>query len=191
MNITQKQKNFIEKIIKESSVYRGNEYLFDEFFNEVIRRAYSLVSKQDELENIRVYLKRIVNSAIVEVIKNQVKNSYSNKTDTKEYEQESLNLGYEFDENSDIELDYDISSDEPSRKPVCLSESQINQIKKIIYNLDEKNNSDFYKNIFELRYLKGLNNNKISEKLKIEELEVDKKLLYMLSNIRKEGFAFK
>ena len=186
MNITQEQKEFIENIIKECHGYKGNEHLLDEFCNEVIRRAYSFISKQNEFNGIKVYLKKIANVAIFEVIKNSANLTELNKNTD---EQETLNVGYEFDENGDIALNYDISFEDVPDKPICLSENQINQIKNIVCNIDEKNNPDFYKNIFELRYLKGLNNNKIAEKLEIEEFEVDKKLLFMLNKVRKEIFS--
>ena len=177
MNITQEQKEFIENIIKECHGYKGNEYLLEEFFNEVIRRAYSLVSKQNELDNIKVYIKRIANSVILEVLKNF---SGSNKT---------ANINYAVDENGDIALNYDISFGDVSCKQASLTKSKINQVKKIICNIDDENNSDFYKNIFELRYLKGLNNNEIAEKLEINVSEVDKKLLFMLRKVKQEVFA--
>ncbi|OGH97548.1 MAG: hypothetical protein A2039_07100 [Candidatus Melainabacteria bacterium GWA2_34_9] len=183
MNITQEQKEFIENIIKECPGYKGHEYLLDEFCNEVIRRAYSLVSKQSELNTIKVYIKRIANTAIIDVIKNSINQPCSYKDNG---EQEPLNIGYEFDENGDIALNYDISFEEVSEKQVSLSESQINQIKEIICNIDENNNSGFHKNIFKLRYIKGLNNNEIAETLEINEPEVDKKLLFMLNKVGKE-----
>jgi len=189
MNITQEQKEFIENIIKECPGYKGNEYLFEEFFKEVIRRAYSLISKQNELDNIKVYIKRIVNTSVMEVIKNSANFSVLNKNNSKDCaEQEALNIDYECDENGDIALSYDISFEEVASKQEFLSESQISQIKELIFNIDEKNSSDFCKNIFELRYFKGLSNNEIAEKLEIKELEVDKKLLFMLNKIRKEVF---
>jgi len=187
MNITLEQKEFIENIIKECQGYKGHEYLLDEFCNEVIRRAYSFVSKQNELDNIKVYLKRIANTAIIDVIKNSINQSCSYKSDNRGCgEQEALNIGYDFDENGDIALNYDISFEEVSEKQVCLSESRINQIKEIVCNIDENNNSGFHKNIFELRYIKGLNNAEIAEKLEIKEPEVDKKLLFMLNKVGKE-----
>jgi len=190
MNITQEQKEFIENIIKECPCYRDNEYLLEEFYNEVVRRAYSLVSKQNELDNIKVYIKRIANSAIMEVIKNPANFSIPGKDNRENScEQEALNINYECDENGDIALNYDISFEEVSEKQVSLSESRIGQIKEIICNIDEKNSSELYKNIFELRYLKGLNNNEIAEKLEIKEFEVDRKLLFMLNKIRKEVFV--
>jgi len=190
MNITQEQKEFIENVIKECQGYKGHEYLLDEFCNEVIRRAYSFVSKQNELDSIKVYLKRIANTAIIDVIKNSINQTGSYKSADRDCDgQEDLYIGYEFDENGDIALNYDISFEEVSGKQVCLSESQINQIKEIICNIDENNNSGFYKNIFELRYLKGLNNSDIAEKLEIEDLDVDKKLLFMLNKVKEKVFS--
>ena len=189
MNITREQKEFIENIIKECSGYKENENLLDEFCNEVIRRAYSLVSDQKELNNIKIYIKRIANAAILDVIKNSVKLPVFNKNDIG-YSEEALNIGYDCDENGDIALNYDITFEKISRKLVCLSEHQVNQVKEIISNIDEKNNLVFCKNIFDLKYSKGLNNNEIAKRLEINESEVDKKLLFMLSKIRKEVLCF-
>ncbi len=187
MNITQEQKEFIENIIKENPCYRGNEHLFDEFFNEVIRRAYSLISRQNDFDNIRIYIKRIVSTVILEVVKKSSNMSAINKLGIVDAEQKkSVNICYEFDENGDIALNYDISFEEVSSKHVELSQMQISNIKNIIYRLDEENNCGIYKNIFELRYLKGLNNNQIAQKLDIKEKDLDKKLLFMLGKVNKE-----
>lgn len=190
MNITQEQKEFIENIIKECPSYKGHESLIDQFCNEVIRRAYSLFSKQNDLNGLKIYLKRIVTASIIDVIKNSINQSCSyNLNNNDSEEQKTFNIGYDFDENGDIALNYDIPFEEETEKQACLSESRINQIKEIICNLEEKNNSGFYKNIFESRYLKGLNNTEIAEKLEMKESEIDKMLLFMLGKVRKEVFS--
>lgn len=190
MNITQEQKEFIENIIKDAHGYEGNESLLDEFFNEVVRRSSTLISKQNELDNIKFYIKRIANTVIFELIKTSAKPNIIKKTDNKaSAPADVLKIGYEFDENGDIALNYDISFEEVSSKKTCLSKIQIKKIEEIVYNLDEENKSDFYENIFKLRYLKGLNNSEIAERLEIKESEVDKKLLFIINKVRKEVFV--
>lgn len=180
MNITQEQKEFIENIIKECSCYKDNEYLLDEFCNEVIRRAYSLFSNQDNLDSIRVYLKRIANIAMLDVIKNADKYV----TDKYVEAQEPVSIGYEFDENGDIALNYDIPFEEAANNRLQLTQDQITQIKDVVCSIDENSNSALYKDIFELRYIKGLNNSEIAEKLEIKETDVDKKLLFLLGRVK-------
>lgn len=189
MNITQSQREFIENIVKECTGYRENEHLLDEFCNEVIRRAYSLVSKQNDLDSIRIYIKRIANAAILDVIKKSKTMSASNQIACDNFKEQGLaSIGYEFDENGYIAVNYDISFEDAADKQLYLSEKQIDRVKEIVFSMDEKNNSEFYKNIFELRYLEGLNNKEIAERLGMDESDVDKKLLLMLGKIKEEVF---
>lgn len=181
MNITQEQKEYIESIIKECPGYKGNECLLDDFCNEVIKRAYSFVSEQKELDTVKIYLKRIANSAILEVIRNSISSSLN------KVEKDDFVIDCEFDENDDIALNYDISFETSQEEDIFLTENQINNIKEFICKSDEDNH--FYKNLFEMRYLKGLNNLEIAERLEIKESEVNKKLLFLLGNIKKEVFS--
>lgn len=193
MNITQEQKNFIESIIIECSGYRGNEHLLDKFCDEIIRRAYNLISKPNDLENSRVYVKRIANFAIMEVVKSSKEAADLNKAvpvvSVDSIEQISSAANYEFDENGDIIINYDISFEEISEKIDTLTKKQIKNIQNVILNLEKDDNTVNYKEIFELRYVSGLNNTEIGEKLELQESEVDKRLLLMLNSVRKEVFS--
>lgn len=186
MQITYEQKIFIENIIKECHGYEGNEHLLDKICDEVIRRSTKLFSSRKELGSIRVYLKRIVNYAIFEVINNPA-NTYVDC-----YNAETINKNadndYKFNYNDDIAYDYELSFEEDSDKTADLSENKINSIKNIICVINKENHSSFYKNIFELRYIKGFNNSEIAESLNLTESEVDKKLVFMLNRIREEVF---
>ncbi len=160
MQITPEQKEFIESIIKETPAYKKNEFLMQEFCDETIRRAYNLVTSPKERNSVKPYLKRVINSVMMEIIKNSV---------------------CEFNDNEDISISYDFSSKDNSDEKNSLTEDKINQIKEIIDKMD--------KNIFEFRYIKGLSNKEIGENLEISEYDVDRRLLLMLNRINKEVFA--
>jgi DNA-directed RNA polymerase specialized sigma24 family protein len=168
MIITQEQKEFIENIIKECYGYKGNEDLLGEFCDEVLRRAYSFLSEKNDLNQIKVYLKRIANSAILDVIKNQIN-------------QPALESVH--DTPVCNEPDYNISYEEESVNQFFIDDNQINSIKSIVNNINKTNPSMSYREIFEHRYVKGLNNQEISEALNIREFDINERLLFMLKEI--------
>lgn len=157
MIITSEQKLIIENIIKECHGYKGNEHLLEAFFDEVVRKADALISNQKDINNIKVYLKRIANVAILEVSKRPA--SYTYMAPSKDF----------FEEIPD--------------KQSFLEESQIYIIENTLNTLAENDDSGLYKKIFKFRYLDGLKNNEIAHNLDIEESEVNKKLLFILNNL--------
>jgi len=203
MIIMQEQKEFIENIIKECSGYKENEALLDEFCDEVIRRADTLLADKNninDLNGIKIYLKRIANTVITHVTQNATDLTVSSVIENQKFitqnkRQESVSIDYELDENGDIALnyDYDLSFEGEEvvekLKQKHPTESQIKSIKNNICDLDKKNPSLLYKNIFEMRYSSGLNNQEIAQLLEIKESEVDKNLLFMLNNLKKEVFV--
>jgi len=174
MNITQEQKEFIENIIKEVPAYKGKEYLLEEFYNEVIRRAYSFISKQEDLLEIKVYIKRIANVVVFDVFKNSDK--YINKNNEPEFSS--------IDELCETEISYDIDFQGQTQENKTLSKNQVEEINEIICSLEEENNYNIYKEIFFLRYQKGFSNLEVAETLEISETEADKRLLFMLEKIQ-------
>jgi len=160
MQITPEQKQLIESIIKEAPGFKNNEYLLEEFYNETIRRAYNLISSPKDISIVKPYLKRVINSVIIEIIKISSDN---------------------FTENQDIQINYDFSLKELNNDKNFLTQDKISKIKQLISKMD--------KNIFEFRYIKGLSNKEIAEKLEIDVDEVDQKLLLMLQSVREEVFT--
>lgn len=176
MNITQDQKEFIESIIKEVPAYKGKEFLLEEFYNEVVRRAYSFISKQEELSEIKVYIKRIANLVVFEISKNSDK--YLNQNN----EQDLTSA----EEICETEVNYNIDFQEQEQQKQNLSDTQVKNIQEIICSLEEENNYNIYKEIFFLRYKKGFSNLEIAETLEISDIEVDKRLLFLLEKIQDE-----
>lgn len=191
MQIKQEQREYLENIIKSSPVYNGNDNLLEDFLNETVKRAYDLVSEEQNLDSIKIYLKRIANSVILDVIKNSINQSVSSNGigNLKTEEKKSSGIVYECDENGDISIDYDMSFDKTPEEKTILSEQQINRIKEVVSAIDSEEQALVYKNIFELRYFKGFNNLEIAEKLEISEYDVDKKLLFILNKINEEVFC--
>ncbi len=58
------------KYIKANSKYQGNEDLCEDFLAESMRRSLSVVENVDDISFIEPYLKKVVNTSILTVLKN-------------------------------------------------------------------------------------------------------------------------
>ena len=70
------------KLIKSNARYQGNEDLCDDFLAEASRRALTVTSNIDDITFIEPYLRKVVNTSILVVLKNsgrvmRVKNSFT------------------------------------------------------------------------------------------------------------------
>ena len=69
------------KYIKSNAKYQGNEDLCEDFLAESLRRSYSVLESVDDISFIEPYLKKVVNTSILTVLKNsgrvqRIRNSF-------------------------------------------------------------------------------------------------------------------
>ena len=59
----------IEKCIKSNKKFQNNEDLYEDFFNETYQKSLSLLTSVSSETTLELYLKRVVTSAMVNVLK--------------------------------------------------------------------------------------------------------------------------
>ena len=69
MELAQDKIDLIEKLIKNDRKYSNNEDLYDDFFNETAKRSVSIMNAIDSESTLEAYLRRIVTTSIVSVLK--------------------------------------------------------------------------------------------------------------------------
>ena len=177
MIISQEQRIQIEDIIKECSGYKGNEYLLDKIFEEVVRRTDSLISGNKDIGDIKIYLKRVANIVILEITNNP--ESFAERQISPVTEQcEQFN-----EDKDEFPLSTSSFSEIEESRPV-LSVTQVNLIKNSLKYLEQ--DAELCGEIFRLRYLQKLSSMQIAARLGIVESEVDNKLVFLLSNLSQE-----
>lgn len=172
MEKEQKHRELIENIVKNAPGFRGNEDLLDDMTEECITRAASFLESTSDDGTQSVYIKKIVNSTVIDIIKHAEK--YRADKIRKQQEASSFQevaVKYQTDKNgviiNDGEFEIPESSDEDT-----ISDKQIEEIKKRINKTDREYPEKLYGKIFELRFVKELGYQEIAEKLEKPQDEV-------------------
>ena len=70
MDLLKQQTNLIEKLVKANSKYSGNEDLLEDFCMETYQKSYFILQSVEDTDILEKYLKKVVSSAIIDVLKN-------------------------------------------------------------------------------------------------------------------------
>ena len=60
----------IEKLVKSSPKYKGNEDLLEDFCSETYQKSYLILQSVEDINSLEAYMKKVVSSAIMDVLKN-------------------------------------------------------------------------------------------------------------------------
>ena len=173
-------RELIEKLVAKAPGVKSNQDLIPEMIEESLKRAGSFLESSTE-GNSEIYVKKIVNAAVIDIIKSadKIRAEKDKKAqETKEFQEVSLK--YETDKQGKIIYSAEI----PEEKcEAGLSDEQINAVKERIRNLDSEAPEREYKRIFELRYLRGMDYVKSAKKLDMREEEVLKTLRELFKEV--------
>ena len=183
MGYKQEHIELIENIIKNSPGFKGNESLFDDILSETLKRAETFFDSSENSSNVEVYLKRIAINVIVDTVKNSKKITSAKDEErqlTEEFKEVTIN--YETDEQGKIIYNIQLPALKNSEKNE-ISQEKIDKIKEAVIKLDKKNPPKKYKQIFELRFIKGLNTSEIAQKLELEEAHAKKAIIELFNEM--------
>jgi len=175
-----KNRELIENLVAKAPGVKKNQDLLNEMVEESLKRAGSFLENSSQGDS-EVYIKKIVNSAVIDIIKNADKiRTEKDKKSQETNEFQEVELKYETDVQGKIVYSAEVPEEECG---IEFSDEQINLFKDRIKELDSKFPAKEYKRIFELRYLRGMDYQKTAKKLKISEEEVLKVLQDLFKEI--------
>ncbi len=183
MEISLEHRQIIEDIIRKNPRLSGNEDLFEDFCSETIKRSLSVFSSINDVNNLEVYLSKISSSAILEVLRSSGRLKRINKKYQKINEMPISPTGV-YNINNDGELVYDIPDDSANFEEKIILQEDIQRIRDIIVQIDMREKAKKYRDIYFLRYIKGLKQAEISKELAISQGEVSKRLIDLVSKIK-------
>lgn len=70
MELLKEHRNLIEKLVKACPKYSGNEDLLEDFCSETYQKSYLIIQSVQDENALEAYMKRVVSSAIIDVLKN-------------------------------------------------------------------------------------------------------------------------
>lgn len=192
LNTIEKQKEYIYKFIKTNPRYLGNEDLLEDFCNEAYLKLNLFLSAVNNASNIEGYIRKVVNTSILNVLKNsgkirRTKNGYEQVTSVPldlgiqdSYNIQNKNRSQEFYHPANI----DNSNQEIIDNKIDTN-LELEKIVDFIIKLNEEDPTKKYLELFSLRFIKQAKQKEISKNLKISQSEVSKRLVKMSDLIRK------
>ena len=70
MELVKEHTDLIKKLVKANPKFKGNEDLLDDFCSETYQKSYLILQSVNDIESLNAYMKKVVSSAIIDVLKN-------------------------------------------------------------------------------------------------------------------------
>ena len=174
VDFSQEHLDLIESIVRKNPRFSGNEDLFEDFCSETCNRSYSILTTVNDVDNLTIYLNKIVSSAILNVLKNSGRLKRT-KTNYEKVQEIPISLTqYNVDDNG--EMVFDIPDPALPVDEKISRQEEIKLIRNIICKINMDEPEKQYFEIFKSRYFSMLKQSEIAYNLNISQGEVSKRL---------------
>lgn len=204
------QRELIESIIKQNPSFAGNEHLLEQFCSEVYKKSYLLLDSVSNVDSLRNYLTKVVDTSISNVVKANIPSNpvslkdivedvvpkqvimsepvvQVSKTPDEIIEEKIISINKKDNKLPEIKNPYEGLIDPLeliSEKPV--NPSLAKNIVNAIVKLDSKEPNKKFLDIFKLKYVQKLKQSEISKNLRISQNDLSKRFCEMVKLIRQE-----
>lgn len=198
VEITQEKIDLISKIIKNDRKFQNNEDLFDDFLNETCRRSAAIISSIDNGATLEAYLRKVVSTSIISVLKDsgRLRRSKSGYTATVEVPIETVAPVVEEitpqPTDSPVNL-FNYSSFDSGYASInipmnpednAIHNEVVNFIADTLERINEEEPEEKFMDIFILRYDKGLTQREMAQELGISQSEVSKRIYSLIDKVK-------
>ena len=180
MNLTQDKIDLISRIIKNDRKFPNNEDLYDDFFNEACHRSNTILEAIDDESALESYLKRVVSTSIITVLKDsgRLRRSKTGYMSTKEVVYES-NKAEEV-VNYSGSIGYDNIKIPVTPEEVAIQREVLEFAAQTVKKIDSQEPDKRYSDIYLMRYDKGMTQKEIAEELGVSQSDISKRLYSLL-----------
>ena len=202
VELTREKIDLIAKIIKNDRKYPNNEDLYEDFFNETCQRSMAIFDAVEDEATLETYLKKVVTSSIIGVLKNsgRLRRSKAGYIPTKEvsldtvsssekpddfiteapavFNTEKTNLG-EHAAVSYLHINIPSSPEENAIRSEILS-----FVARTIDRVDRADPDKQFMQIFVMRYKNGMTQKQIANELNISQSEISKRLYGLIDKVK-------
>lgn len=178
--------DLIKKIITSDKKYVDNEDLFEDFFNETYKRSLLVIKTVKNESSLEAYLKKIVTTSILNVLKDSGRVRRS-KEGFKKVEEKSFDEIVSIPQNkySDVNVNYDIVDLSDGPEEVVIKKETLQKLLDAVLIAHTNNPAKQYMQLYELRYVKELKQKDIAKELNLSQSEVSKRLLDLIEEVKK------
>ena len=180
MEIAQEKIDLIGKIIKNDRKYLNNEDLFEDFLNETCKRSVAIIESIETEATLETYLRRIVTTSIINVLKDSGRLRRTGKTYTPT---KSVYMDTSHD-YSDVIISYSNIDIPQTPEDIVIQKELLDFVADTVIGIDKENPDKGYLQMYTLRYDKGMTQAEIAQELGISQSEVSKRLFKLMEKVR-------
>ena len=189
MELTQDNINLIGQIVKNDRKYSGNEDLYDDFLNEACKRSASIFSAIDNEATLETYLRRVVTTSIVNVLKDsgRLRRTKTGYMSTKEVVTEVpiVEVPAKTDYSTYV-VSYDNIVVPESPEDVAIKKEILAFVAETIIKIDSEEPEEQYMQIYKMRYNDGMTQKEIAQELDLSQSEISKRLYGLIEKVKSE-----
>jgi RNA polymerase sigma factor (sigma-70 family) len=185
LEIAQEKIDLISKIIKNDRKYPNNEDLFDDFLNETCKRSVSILDAIDSDATLKTCLKRVVTTAIINVLKDsgRLRRTHDTYVATKEVPLSEPEPSYSNTYN-DIRIEYEPVDFDNGPEDVAIKKEVLSLVLDSLNNINSQEPDKQYFDLYRLRYKEGMTQSEIARELNLSQSEVSKRLFKLMHKIK-------
>lgn len=187
LELSQEHIELLEKFIKTDRKFVGNEDLYEDFFAEASSRAVALISTITDVNAVSAYLKKIVSTSIIVVLKNsgRVRRTKDNFVPTNEVQLAS-NYPEMIADNScnNNVVNYDFIDFSPSSEEIVVQRDILQRVYDSVMIAHSTNIAKQFLDLYELRYVQGKKQSEIARELNLSQSEVSKRLFELMEQVK-------
>ena len=186
MELTEENLDLIRKLIRVDKKFKGNEDLFDDFFNETCRRTLPILETIDDNQLLEAYIRKIVSTAIVIVLKNMGRLRRSGQKFVSNNE-----FRFDFSASRSIDnkfglkhVNYNFIKIPQTPEDITIEKEMLQKVYDSIVIAHSTNVSKDYLTLFDLRYVKCKKQKEIAKEMNISQSQVSKRLFELMNIVR-------
>ena len=189
MELAQDKIDLISEIIRNDRKYAGNEDLFEDFLNEACARAFSIISTISDSVTLESYLRRVVSTAVLNVLKDsgRLRRASSGYVPRKEVpiepavpkKEEPVTVDY-----SNILIKYSDVEIPETPENVAIQNDLISFVSSAVRQINADFPEQKFMELYNLRYEKGYTQKEIASELGISQSEVSKRLYDLMDKVK-------
>ena len=185
MELSQEHIELLEKYIKSDRKFVGNEDLYEDFYAEASNRAVSLLDSITDISAVAPYLKKVVSTSIITVLKNQgrVRRTHDNFVPTNEI---SLDDNYPQQTKTfqSTPVTYDFIDISPNPEEIAVQKDILQRVYDAVMFAHSTNIAKQFLDLYDLRYGQGKKQAEIAKILNLSQSEVSKRLFELMEQVK-------
>ena len=185
MELTQEKIDVIGRIIRHDRKFAGHEDLYEDFLNEACQRSLAIINAISSEATLEVYLKKVVTTSILNVLKNsgRLRRTHSGYKKTDEVLSDTVAHNNTVD-YSNISIVYTAPVSEETPEDISMKKEILQKVLDYVYTIHNSDTEKKYLDIYKLRYESGMTQKEIASELGLSQSEVSKRLFKLMDRVK-------